>query len=294
MEVAEKKKDNDLKLADFKTQTDVANANAAIAGELQKTKRLQEIAAEQGQIEVVKQEQANRAAIKEKEVIATKAEANKQKKQIDAEADANVRRVASEIGVVVAKQDAEATRTTAQAQADKITVEGNAEAEVVKQKGIAAAEVQKEQGLAEATVDKAKRMAEADGTRAQLMAQAEGEQALADARASNDKVNVELARIEIENCTKVEVATNVAKIMAEVGKNAQFVNIGGSVGQGSTGNVLLDTLRGIPELMKVLDIENMALNGKPFNTEVEELVKSVAGPVKGILSSNTSENNDKK
>ena len=140
----------------------------------------------------------------------------------------------------------------------------------------------------------AKRMAEADGTKAQLIAQAEGEQALADARASHDKVNFELAKVEIENRTKVEIATNVATIMAEVGKNAQFVNIGGSVGNGSTGNVLLDTLRGIPELMKVLDVENQALNGKPFNEEVEGLVKSVVGPVKGILSSNTPEATDNK
>lgn len=46
--------------------------------------------------------------------------------------------------------------------------------------------------------------------------------------------------------------------------------------------------------MKVLDVENQALNGKPFNEEVEGLVKSVAGPVKGILSSNTPEATDKK
>lgn len=294
LEVAEKKKDNDLKLADFKTQTDVANANAEIAGELQKTKRQQEIAVEQGRIKVVEQEQANLAAQKEKEVIATKAEANKQKKMIDAEGDANVKRIAAEMGVEVAKQDAEAVRTTAKAQADRVTAEGNAEAEVVRQKGIAAADVQKAQGTAEADVDRAKRMAEADGTKAQLIAQAEGEQALADARASHDKVNFELAKVEIENRTKVEIATNVATIMAEVGKNAQFVNIGGSVGNGSTGNVLLDTLRGIPELMKVLDVENQALNGKPFNEEVEGLVKSVVGPVKGILSSNTPEATDKK
>ena len=136
-------------------------------------------------------------------------------------------------------------------------------------------------------------MAEADGTKAQLMAQAEGERALAEARASNDKVNFEIEKLKIEAQARVEIATKTATIMADVGKNAEFVNIGSSAqGQGATGNVLLDTLRGIPELMKVLNVENEALNGQSFNNEVEGLVRSIAGPVKGILSSNTDSTQD--
>lgn len=79
--VAEKQRDNNLKIAEFKAETDKANANAEIAGELQRTIRQQEVAEQQGKIEVVKQEQANLAAIKEKEVIATKAESEKTKKR---------------------------------------------------------------------------------------------------------------------------------------------------------------------------------------------------------------------
>lgn len=304
LEVAAKKKDNDLKLAEFKTQTDVANANAAIAGELQKTVRQQEVAEQQGRVEVVRQEQANKAAEKEKEVIATRAEADKQKKRIEAEAAANVKTIAADAEVLVAEKNASAIKIGAEAYAEKVFKEGSADADVVKKKGIAEAEVQKAQGLAEADVqkargiaeadvDRAKRMAEADGTKAQLMAQAEGERALAEARASNDKVNFEIEKLKIEAQARVEIATKTATIMADVGKNAEFVNIGGSAqGQGATGNVLLDTLRGIPELMKVLNVENEALNGQPFNDEVEGLVKSIAGPVKGILSSNTDSTQD--
>ena len=40
----------------------------------------------------------------------------------------------------------------------------------------------------------------------------------------------------------------------------------------------------IPALMKTLNAENQALNGKTINEEVEGLVGSVAGPVKGLLS----------
>ena len=293
LEVAEKKKDNDLKLAEFKTKTDTANADAEIAGELQKTKRLQDVAIEQGKIKVVEQEQANKAAEKEKEVIATRAEAEKQRKKIEAEADADVRTIAADAQVSVAERNAHAIKIAADAQAEKVLKEGTAEADVVRQKGIAEAEIKKAQGLADADVDKAKRMAEAEGTKAQLMAQAEGERALAEARASNDKVNFEIEKLKIEAQARIEVATKTATIMAELGKNAQFVNIGGSAqGQGATGNVLLDTLRGIPELMKVLNVENEALNGQSFNNEVEGLVRSIAGPVKGILSSNADSTQD--
>ena len=288
LEVAEKKRDNDLKLAEFKKQTDTANADAEIAGELQKTKRQQEVVAEQGRIKVVEQEQANKAAEKEKEVIATRAEAEKQKKRIEAEADANVKTIAADAEVLVAEKNASAIKIGADAQAEKVLKEGTAEADVVRKKGIAEAEIKQAQGLADADVDRAKRLAEADGTKAQLMAQAEGERALAEARASNDKVNFEIEKLKIEAQARVEIATKTATIMADIGKNAEFVNIGGSAhGQDATGNVLLDTLRGIPELMKVLNVENEALNGQPFNNEVEGLVKSIAEPVKGILSSNT-------
>ena len=291
LEVAEKKRDNDIKLAEFKKQTDTANADAEIAGELQKTKRKQEIAAEQGQIKVVEQEQANRAAEKEKEVIATRAEAEKQKKRIEAEADANVKTIAADAEVSVAERSANAVKIAAAAQAEKVLKEGTAEADVVKKKGIAEAEIKKAQGLADADVDKAKRMAEAEGTKAQLMAQAEGEKALADARAANDQVNFKLDSMRIEWTGRAEVAERIATAMAGVGANAQFINIGnGASGNGATGNVLLDTLRGIPELMKVLDVENQALNGKPFNDEVNGLVKAIAGPIKGVLS--TTENNE--
>lgn len=53
----------------------------------------------------------------------------------------------------------------------------------------------------------------------------------------------------------------------------------------------MDTLAGVTELMKTLDAENQALNGKSFNEEVNGLVKAIADPVKGVLSSNVTANN---
>jgi len=271
--VAEKRRDNDLRKAEFKVQTDKANADAAIAGELQQTIRMQEVAAQQGRVEVVRQEQANLAATKEKEVIATRAQAEKQRRQIEAEAEADVQKIDADAKVLVAEKKANAVKIEADATAEKIRKEGTAEAEVAKQKGLAEAEIAKQKGLAEAEAERAK-----------LMAQAEGERALADARASNEKVNFEIEKIKIETEARIEIATKTAQIMANLGQNAEFVNIGGSSpANGATGNVLLDTLAGIPALMKTLDTQNQALNGKPVNDEVRQLMESLVGPMKGLL-----------
>lgn len=277
--VAEKQRDNNLKIAEFKAETDKANANAEIAGELQRTIRQQEVAEQQGRIRVVEQEQANLAAEKEKEVIATKADAEKRRKEIEAEAEANVRKVNANATVEVAQKEANATKVTAEAVAEKIEKEGKASAEVTRMQGVAEAEVIRQRGIAEAEVEKQK-----------LMAQAEGERALAEARASNDKVNFEIEKIKIENEARITIATKTAEIMAEVGKNAEFVNIGNGTTANGTGNVLIDTLSSIPGLMKTLDTENQALNGKSFNEEIKNLVSSIAEPVKGLLSTNTTNN----
>lgn len=271
--IAEKKRDNDLQLAKFKAETDKANADAEIAGKLQQTIRMKEVTAEEGQIEVVRQEQANAAAIKEKEVIATKAEAEKERQRIDAEADAEVKRIEAKARVEVATNEANATKIAAEAAAEKVRAEGQAAADVTQQKGQAEADVIKKRGLAEASIEREKGIA-----------RAESEKALADARASHDNVNFEIEKLRIEADARITIATKTAELMAEVGKNAEFINIGGNATtQGQTGNVLLDTLSGIPGLMKVLNVENQALNGKPINEEVEGLVKSIAGPVKGVL-----------
>lgn len=269
--VAEKQRDNNLRIAGFKAETDKANADAAVAGELQRTIRQQEVAAQQGRVKVVEQEQANLAAMKEKEVIATRAEAEKQKKRIDAEAQANIRTITADASVEVAQKEANATKITAEAIAEKTRKEGAAVADVTKQKGLAEAEIIRQRGLAEAEVEKEK-----------LMAQAEGERALAEARASNEKVNFEIEKIKIENEAKITIATKTAEIMANIGQNAEFVNIGGG-NSGGTGNVLLDTLSGIPGLMKTLNAENQALNGQSFNGELKDLVQSLIGPVKEAL-----------
>lgn len=276
LQIAEKNRDNGLKKAEFKAETDRANADAEIAGELQRTVRLQEIAEQEGRVEVVRREQANLAAQKEKEVIKTKAEADKVKAEIKAEEEANVATINAKATAQVlekeAKGIAKAVATEAQARANATRVEGETEADIITKTGIA----------------------EAEAIKAKKLAEAEGEKALAEARASNEKVNFEIERLKIDANARIEIATKTAQIMADIGKNAEFVNIGGSsTGTvGNTGNVLLDTLSGIPTLIKTLDVENNALNGKPFNEEVNGLVAALAEPIKGLLSNATNTTNN--
>lgn len=300
--IAEKTRDNKLKMAAFKAETDKADADAEIAGELQRTVRQQEVAEQQGRVQVVKQEQANLAAQKRKEVIATEAEAEKQKKRIEAEADANVKTISAEAKVKVAENEATAIKIEANAQAEKTKTEGDAvaavtkkkgeaQADVTRQQGLAQAEVAKQQGLADAEVIKQRGLAEAEVEKQKLMAQAEGERALAEARASNDKVNFEIEKLKIETEGQVRIATKAAELMGSVGSKAEFINFGGSQ-TGGSGNVLTDTLMSIPELMRTLNAKNQALNGKPFNDELRGLVASALDPAKGILATTTINNGE--
>lgn len=116
--------------------------------------------------------------------------------------------------------------------------------------------------------------AEADGIKAKKLAEAEGERALAEARAANDEVNFKIESLKITTDAQVRIATVTAQIMANIGQNAEFVNIGGTGAKEATGNVLLDTISQIPALMKMLNAENQALNDRPVTDEVKDLSKA--------------------
>lgn len=305
----EKRKETDMKLAQFKIETDTANANAEIAKELQTTIRQKEIEERKGAIEITRQEQANLAAQKEREVMITRAEAEKETKRVNAEAVANVKSIEAEAKIQVAEREADAARKAAQGEADvdttkaearvkvatndaeavkkaaeaaaaKTRAEGEAAAAVEKAKALAEAEGKKAELLAEAEGIKAQKLAEAEGVKANLLAQAEGERELAAARASNEKVNFEIEKLKIQTEAQIKIATAQAEIMANVGQNAEFINIGGGsipgIGAaGSTGNVLIDTLSQFPALMKVLNAENMALNDRPVTEELKDVSKAI-------------------
>ena len=302
---AEKRKETDIKKAQYRIETDTAQANAEVAKELQLTLRQQEVEQRKGEVEVMKQEQANLAAQKEREVKITRAEAEKETLTINAEAEANVKKIDAETSikvaeskasakreeakgdadvettkadarVAVAERDANAIKKKAEADAEKIRETGHAEAEVVKAKAEAEAAGKKADLLADAEGVKAKLLAEAEGIKAKKLAEAEGEKSLAEARAANDKVNFEIESLKIKTEAQIQIATKTAEIMANIGQNAEFVNIGGgnipgANGNSGNGNVLIDTLSQIPSLMKILNTENQALNDRDVTAEVKEL-----------------------
>ncbi len=306
---AEKRKETDIKKAQYRTETDTAQANAEVAKELQLTLRQQEVEQRKGEVEVMKQEQANLAAQKEREVKITRAEAEKETLKINAEAEANVKKIDAETSikvaeskasakreeakgnadvettqadarVAVAERDANAIKKKAEAEAEKIKATGYADAQVVKAKAEAEAHGKKADLLADAEGVKAKLLAEAEGIKAKKLAEAEGERALAEALAANDKVNFEIESLKIKTEAQIQIATKTAEIMANIGQNAEFVNIGGANLPGTngsigSGNVLIDTLSQIPGLMKILNTENQALNGRDVKEEVKDLSDSV-------------------
>lgn len=298
----EKRKETDMKIAKFKIETDTATADAEVAKDLQATIRQKEVEEQRGAVEIMKQEQMNLAAQKEREVMITRAESEKQTQRINAEAKANVKsieadneiavaerkanarrkeaeghadveRTQAEARVNVAEKDAEAVKLKAEAEAEKARAEGCAAADVLKAQQLAEAEGKKAQLLAEADGIKAQQLAEAEGIKAKKLAEAEGERALAEARAANEKVNFEIEKLKIKTEAQIKIATSTAEIMANIGQNAEFVNIGGSnpstLGNNGTGNALVDTIMSIPEIMKVLNVENEALNGKSITDEIK-------------------------
>lgn len=283
----EKRKETDMRLAEFRTATETANANADVAGELQKTIRMREVEEQRGAVAVMKAEQENLAAQKQREVIVTRAQAEKERKRVEAEAEAEVQKTQAEAKVKVAESNAQAIKLQAEAEAQKTKTEGLASAEVAKAKAMAEAEGKKAAMLADAEGVKAQKLAEAEGIKAQKLAEAEGEKAIADARASSGKVNFEIEKLKIEAEARIKIATATAQIMADVGQNAEFVHIGGEsipMGSGSskTGNILLDTLSQIPMLMKSVNVQNEALNGKPVTDEIRELSKAVLSGVNNL------------
>lgn len=300
----EKRKETDTKLAEFKIATDTANANANananVAGELQETIRRREIEEQKGAVEVMKAEQENLAAQKQREVLLTRAESDKQKKRVEAEAEADVKAIEADANIKVAERNAEAARKEAQGKADVERTEAEtkvkvaeAEASKIREEGLAQADVTKAKAIAEAEGKKADLLADAEGIKAKKLAEAEGEKAIAEARAANDKVNFEIEKLRIQTEAQIKVSTAMAEVMANVGQNAEFVHIGGdglqnAMGAGKTGNILLDTISQIPVLMKSLNVENQALNGRSMNEEVKELSESLLSGLNRIKNGQSS------
>ena len=308
----EKRKETDMKIAQFRIETDTAQADAEVAKELQATVRQKEVEEQRGAVEIMKQEQKNLAAQKEREVMITRAESEKATKRINAEAEANIKSIEAENEIQVAERRANAKRKEAEGLADvqktqaearvdvaekdanAVKLEAEANAAKTRAEGTAVADVVRAKQVAEAEGHKAQLLAEAEGIKAKKLAEAEGERALAEARAANEKVNFEIEKLKIQTEAQIKIATSTAEIMANIGENAEFVNIGGGNfpnlnGNGGTGNALIDTIMSVPGIMKVLNVENQALNGQSMTDEVKGLSNAAFSGL-GALGKSSEEN----
>lgn len=288
LKVAEKTREVTLRQAAIKVETDQAQADAAIAGELQTELRNQELAARRGEVTVVEEEQRQKAAVARREVEITDAETAKQRKQIEAEADAAKAKIDAEANATQARIKAEADATVklqlskGEAEAFAAEAEGQATAEVATAKGEAdainlrteaKANSTRQQGLAEAEVATAKGKAEAEAILAKGEAEAEVQRKMAEALAAGDGANLKIRLAEIERDTVVTVQTNVGEAMARIGEKATFVDLGGN---SSGGNVLADTLSSIPGLLAKLNVTSEALfDGKSFGQAIGSTVSEV-------------------
>lgn len=297
--VAERQRDTDVRKAQFQAETAREQAKSQMAGELEQQAINQQLEEKKGAVAVMQAEQANLAAMKQQEVEVTRAETAKKTTVISAQAEAE-RKKAEAAGDAEAKKltaageaEAAAVRKTreasAAAEARKTEAEGTAaarkteaaaEAEAVKIQAQADATATKARGEAEAAAIAAKGKAEAEAIEAKGKAEAEAARALSDAQAANDKVNFELKKIEIEQNTRVQVATNVATVMAEIGKNAKFYDFGGGAKQDG-GDLLTGILGRIPQIFAQADMQNQALNGEEVTDTVKKLVAAVAEPING-------------
>lgn len=288
--VAERKRDADIKKASFKSETDIAQAQADRAGEIEQAKIQKTLAEQTGAAEVAKQQQANLAALEEQKVKITQAETEKKTTIINAEAAAAKQieeakgqaEANAETTTRKAKADAEAKREEARGAADARRTQAEADADAI-------AKV----GEAEAKATELKGKAEAESIRAKGLAEAEAARQLSEAQAANDRVNFELEKVRIEANARVQVSTNVATVMAEVGKNATFYDFsGGTGGTGANGGSLLSRVLGdLPALMARANLEGQALNGEDVDESLSKLATALLGPLKGVAGGEPPANN---
>ncbi|MDB5160081.1 MAG: hypothetical protein JWO99_344 [Candidatus Saccharibacteria bacterium] len=253
--LAEQQRDLSLRRAAIKAETSVADADAEIAGQLQLELRNQDLATRQGQVEVIREQQNQTAAAARREVKVTEAETAKQTQVIEAEAAAQQSVVEAGAAADVAKKNAEGVAQsrviTAQGEADAISKTAEAESNRIRQTGLAQAEIARAQGEAEAAAILAR------GT-----SEAEAQRLMADALAANEGANLHVTLAEIESKTRITIATQTATVMAEVGKNAKFVDLGGGTNTGD--NLFSKVLGDFPALLGKLDVQSDALNGASF------------------------------
>lgn len=278
--IAEKNREVSLRKAEIKAQTDQAEADAAIARELQTELRNQELEARRGEVRVIEEQQRQKAAAARREVEITDAETAKQKLEIEAAANARQSEIEAEakarVALQVAKGQADAAAAVAQGQAEAEASRAKGEADATNLRAEANANATRREGLAEAEVAKAKGEAEAAAILAKGEAEAAAQHKMAEALAANDAVNLKIRLAEIQRDTTIEVSTAVGQVMARIGENATFVDMGGNSGDDS--DLLTSVIGRMPELLAKLNVKSEALHGAGFAETIGGAIQEIKSP----------------
>jgi flotillin len=246
-ETAARQKDHDVRAAEYRRESQEAQALAENAMALKQAEIDRDIEQRKGAIEVMKQEQAALAAQQAIEVAK-----RTQQAQVVVPAQA-----AQEAAVAEAKGASEAMKLTSAASANDTRVTRQAEADGAKAIG----------------------EAEAAATKADLLAQAEGEQRLAEARAAQGEVNLRQFAIETLANAQVEMARAYANAMMRFAAQMRVVQIGEGVTGAAGGHPVIDTLMRIPEMASVLNAKAEALSGQSvadFLSQAAELARGAS------------------
>jgi flotillin len=242
-QVAEAQRTLSLKKAEYLKETAAADAEAALAGEIAKTARQQDLEVQQANVARVRAEQATivaekEALLREKELIATTikpAEAKREADKIGADGERQANTIRAEGAqrklVIEASAAAETLMLTTNAQAEAVKIKANAEAEAAKAKADAEKARLTAEGegkaLAEAAALREKGQAEADAFRARQMATAETTQKLLEAEAAGARAKGEAEAAAIRAKLLAEAAGIDAKnkALAEMSPGARTVII---------------------------------------------------------------------
>ena len=275
--VAEQARALGLRNSAIKAETDIANADAEIAGELQRELRGQELAQRVGQVEVIREEQRQAAALARREVEVTEAETSRKKQQIEAEAQAEQSKIRANASAEVKKRESEASgeaaTIAAQTNASAVKIKAEGDANAINLTTEARSSEIRQTGLAQAEVDRAQGEAQAAAILAKGSAEAEAQRLMAEALAANEGANLRVTLATIESQARVTIYTETAKVMAEVGKNAKFVDMGGGSTQG--GDLLSRVMGNIPTLLNNLDVKSEALNDTSFGSAIGSVIAAI-------------------
>ncbi|MFA6053729.1 MAG: SPFH domain-containing protein [Methylobacter sp.] len=259
---AEAEKDLDLRKAEYRqlTGTRMAEADAAVL--LRQNQLAQNVATEEGQIEVARQMKQ----IEVQEQMAALAE-KRLETDVKKPADAEAYKIKIQAGAAREKLEIEASAqaTASKSQSEALTTRGQADAKVIELKAAADASAVKVAGLAQAEVTRANGLAEADAEKQKLLAQAEGQAKLAEALSAQGEINLRMAAIEKLLAAQVEMTRAWAEPMAQIGSNIKLVQITGGSEGASQGNPIFGAMAQLPELLTKLNAQSEALTGKGLN-----------------------------